>query len=130
MTQWPSLLLPHGLGSREVEGRLGAGFADVAFRWRIATKDANTHDNAVLYAAYHHGLIATVLTAMVLGWLLLRRLLVERGILGIASVIVAVGGVVLIDMIYPPVPGINIACIYGLFLGSLLNRSIRQSAAA
>jgi hypothetical protein len=130
LTQWPSLLLPHGLGSREVEGRLGPAFADVALRWRIAPKDANTHDNAVLYAAYHHGLIATVLTALVLGWLLLRRLLVERGILGLASVIVAVGGVVLIDMIYPPVPGINIACVYGLFLGSLLNRSIRHSSTA
>jgi hypothetical protein len=29
----------------------------------------------------------------------------------------------LIDMIYPPVPGINEAGIYGLFLGTLLNPS-------
>jgi hypothetical protein len=121
LTQWPSLLLPHGLGSREVEGRLGAGFEVVALRWGVSSKGGNTHDNAVLYAAYHHGLLMTGFVTLPLAWLLLHRLRIERGLLGGVHVVVAVMGVVMVDMIYPPVPGINVACIYGLFLGTLLN---------
>lgn len=121
LTQWSSLLLPHGLGSREVEGKLGAGFPDVAARWGVATKDANTHDNTVLYAAYHHGLLVTGLIIVLLTWLLLHRLRIEPGLLGRLYILVAIAGVIMVDMIYPPVPGINVACIYGLFLGTLLN---------
>jgi len=125
LTQWPSLLLPHGLGSREVEGKLGAEFDVVAARWRVASQGGNTHDNAVLYAAYHHGLLMTSLLALVFVWLLLHRLRIERRLLGRLHVLVAVMGVVLVDMIYPPVPGINVACIYGLFLGVLFNPGLR-----
>ena len=121
LTQWPALLLPHGLGSREVEGRLGPEFDEVGARWRVASKDANTHDNAVLYAAYHHGLLMTALATAIMALLLLHRLRMQRGIVGKLQVLIAVAGVVLIDMIYPPVPGINVAGIYGLFLGILLN---------
>jgi hypothetical protein len=121
LTQWPSLVLPHGLGSREVEGRLGREFDEVATRWRVLGANGNTHDNAVLYAAYHHGLLATGLLVLLSCWLLLRRLRIERGLGARTQILVAVAGVALIDMIYPPVPGINVAGIYGLFLGTLLN---------
>jgi hypothetical protein len=123
LTQWPSLLLPHGLGSREVVGRLGPEFDEVAARWGVESKAAHTHDNAVLYAAYHHGLLMTGVVTIVFGWLLLHRLRIEAGVVGKLHVMVAVAGVMLIDMIYPPVPGINEAGIYGLFLGTLLNPS-------
>lgn len=121
LTQWPSLVLPHGLGSREVEGRLGPEFDEVATRWRVLGANGNTHDNAVLYAAYHHGLLATGVLMLVLCSLLLHRLRSERGLDAQTQILVAVAGVALIDMIYPPVPGINVAGIYGLFLGTLLN---------
>jgi hypothetical protein len=121
LTQWPALLLPHGLGSREVEGRLGPEFDEVGARWQVASKDANTHDNAVLYAAYHHGLLATGALVLMLSWLLLHRLRMDRGLIGKTQVLVAVAGVMLVDMVYPPVPGINEAAIYGLFLGTLFN---------
>ena len=121
LTQWPSLLLPHGLGSREVEGRLGPEFDEVGSRWQVPSKNAHTHDNAVLYAAYHHGLLATGVLMLVLCSLLLHRLRSERGLDAQTQILVAVAGVALIDMIYPPVPGINVAGIYGLFLGTLLN---------
>jgi hypothetical protein len=122
-TEWPALLIPRGLGSREVAGQLGTEFDTVAARFRVAGKDANTHDNAVLYMAYHHGLLMTACLAMVIGWLFLRRLAGEASGLSRAQLVVAVLGILSIDLVYPPVPGINIACVYGLFLGTLLNRA-------
>jgi hypothetical protein len=134
LTQSPSLLLPHGLGSREVEGRLGPEFDEIAMRWRIASENANTHDNSVLYAAYHHGLLMTGLVALMVAWLVLHRLRMERSLLGKVQVGIAFAGVFIIDMIYPPVPGINVAATYGLFLGTLLNpaalRPLRAARAA
>lgn len=121
LTQWPSLLLPRGLGSREVAGSLGPEFDEVAARWKISAQNANTHDNSVLYAAYHHGLLMTGLLALIVVFLLLHRLRIERSFVGFAQVLLGVSGVVMTDMIYPPVPGISVAVIYGLFLGALLN---------
>jgi hypothetical protein len=34
----------------------------------------------------------------------------------------------MIDLSYPPVPGINIACVYGMFLGILFGRGGAPSA--
>ncbi|MGI8785234.1 MAG: hypothetical protein ACR2L2_16470, partial [Acidobacteriota bacterium] len=126
LTEWPSLALPHGLGSREVEGRLGNEFNVVAARWRVSSEGGNTHDNAVLYAAYHHGLLMTGLVALLVAWLILHRLRMERGLLGKIQIAIALGGVFMVDMIYPPVPGTNVAAIYGLFLGTLLNPAARR----
>jgi len=122
LTEWPSLLLPHGLGSREVVGNLGSEFDLVMLRFGVHPANGNTHDNALLYMTYHHGWLATWAVGSVLLWLLLRRLQAEPTLLGRLEVGTAVLGVVLIDLVYPPVPGINIAGVYGMFLGILLGR--------
>ena len=122
LTEWPSLLLPHGLGSREVVGHLSSEFDLVMLRFGVDPLNGNTHDNALLYMTYHHGWLATWVVGSVLLWLLLRRLQAEPTLLGRLEVGTAVLGVVLIDLVYPPVPGINIAGVYGMFLGILLGR--------
>jgi hypothetical protein len=122
LTEWPSLLLPHGLGSREVMGRLGSGFERVMLRFGVDPRNGNTHDNALLYMIYHHGWLATWVVGSVLLWLLVRRLQSERTLLSRLEVCAAVVGIVAIDLAYPPVPGINIAGIYGMFIGLLLGK--------
>jgi hypothetical protein len=94
----------------------------------VHPRNGNTHDNAVLYMAYHHGWLATWVVGSALLWLLLRRLLRERGLLARIQVCTALLGVMVIDLAYPPVPGINIACIYGMFLGILFGRAGAPSA--
>jgi hypothetical protein len=71
---------------------------------------------------YHHGWLATWAVGSVLLWLLVRRLYAERTLLARLEVCAAVVGIVVIDLAYPPVPGINIAGIYGMFLGILLGK--------
>jgi hypothetical protein len=123
LTEWPSLLLPHGLGSREVLGRVGSEFDLIMLRFGVAPSMGSTHDNAVLYMVYHHGWLATWAVGSGLLWLFVRRLLRERGLIRRIQVCTAVLGVMVIDLAYPPVPGINIACIYGMFLGILFGRA-------
>lgn len=122
VTEWPSLLLPHGLGSREVVGQLGSRFDLVMLRFGVDPRNGNTHDNALLYMTYHHGWLATWVVGSVLLWLLVRRFQAERTLLARLEVCAAVVGIVAIDLAYPPVPGINIAAIYGMFLGILLGK--------
>lgn len=122
LTEWPSLLLPHGLGSREVVGQLGTRFDLVMLRFGVDPRNGNTHDNALLYMTYHHGWLATWFVGSVLLWLLVRRLQAERTLLARLEVCAAVVGIMVIDLAYPPVPGISIAGIYGMFLGLLLGR--------
>jgi hypothetical protein len=122
LSEWPSLLLPHGLGSREVVGQLGTDFDLIMLRFGVHPRNGNTHDNALLYMVYHHGWLATWVVGSVLVWLLVRRFQAERTLLARLEVCAAVVGIVVIDLAYPPVPGINIAGIYGMFLGILLGK--------
>jgi hypothetical protein len=121
-TEWPSLFLPHGLGSREVVGHLGSEFDLIMLRFGVNPLNGNTHDNALLYMTYHHGWLATWVVGSVLLWLLVRRFYAERTLLARLEVCAAVVGIAVIDLAYPPVPGINIAGIYGMFLGVLLGK--------
>jgi hypothetical protein len=123
---WPWLLLPHGLGSREVAGKLGDKFDELAARFGALGEWGNTHDLAILYMAYHHGLLITGSLVAAAIFLVFRRLRSANNGLDRAYVLTALMGIVVIDLAYPPIPGINIACIYGLFLGLVLNhRSMR-----
>ena len=118
----PWLLLPHGLGSREVYGKLGNEFDQIAEKFGASGESGNTHDMAVLYMAYHHGLLITGLLTCFAIFLVYRRLKFARGGIDRAYVITALIGILAIDLAYPPVPGINIALVYGMFLGLLLNQ--------
>lgn len=117
--QWPRLLLPHGLGAREVMGRI-SGFDDVASRFGTQKENGNTHDMTILYMAYHHGLLVTGFWLVTLMILAVRRLTLAANFIDAAHVGVVLLGIVAIDMVFPSVPGINLSFIYGALLGVAL----------
>ena len=101
LTEWLSLLLPHGLGSREIVGNLGPEFDDVASRMAVSAQWANTHDNALLYAAYHHGLLVTGIVLAITAWLVMRRLRGRGGVADRGLVAVALLGMAVVDLGVP-----------------------------
>jgi hypothetical protein len=90
----------------------------------VSVQWANTHDNALLYAAYHHGLLVTGIVGVLMVGLFVRRCRGSGGLADRGLVVVGLLGAAVVDLAYPPVPGINIACIYGMLLGTLLNREL------
>lgn len=119
-TEWFSLLLPHGLGSRETEGRI-EGYTEIRRIFGIL-EPGNTHDSAILYYSYHHGTIATAFFGALLMTLFGRRLLQAGSWSERVELALLVGGFFLIELIYPSVPGINLCFVEGAVLGNALRR--------
>jgi hypothetical protein len=120
--EWKRLLFPHGLGSREVYGNISHGFDEYARKFGVpADLLGNTHDVGILYMAYHHGIIITVLVTIYMMFLIVIKWKKEDNNYDRAYLTISLIGVAFIDLTYPPVPGINISFFYGSFAGILLN---------
>ncbi len=115
-TQIPRLLLPHGLGSREVEGKI-ANFEDAATKFGVDPRNGNTHDMMILYMVYHHGVFGALLWFGYTGMLLLNRWNTVSGVGNKALFLLPVAGLIIIDLVFPPVPGVGMSFTYGALLG-------------
>lgn len=121
LTHGHRLLLPHGLGSREVYGQIGGGFEEVAAEFGLDPANANTHDTSILYYSYHHGLIAAGLVVIAGLFLVCRRLVRVAGVADFLMTGICLTAILAVDLFYPPVPGISLCFMYGGLLGIALN---------